>query len=153
MKRAGTIIALVAALLMFVMPPVEFARAAAPTLPALGSSVQILTFHLSGQYTAATYTGVVKFNAPYAMRVLYVQAVVRAQGGTQGTTTVQVKNAGSNVTNAMDLTVAAGTVVEASTYTNRSVAKDAAVTADLVISGGSSPTINDVTILMVVGRR
>lgn len=130
------------------------AHAAAPALPSLGSDLQVLTFHLSGQYTASK-TNLVKFNAPFPLRVLYVQASIQAKGGTQGTTTLQVLNAGTGVTNAMDLgTPAAATVVEATlTAAQQNVAVDAAITADLVITGGTSPTIDHITLVVVVGRR
>lgn len=130
------------------------AGAAAPQLPAIGAALQVLTFHLAGQYTASK-TGIVKFNAPFDLRVLYVEAAIQAKGGTQGTTTLQILNAGTGVTNAMDLgTPAAGTVVEATlTAAQQNVAKDAAITADLVITGGTSPTIDHVTLVIVVGRR
>src|SRR2546430_4529240 len=56
-------------------------------------------------------TGVVKVNVPFPVRVLYLHASIRAKGGTQGVTTLQCFNAGTAVTNAMDLgTPAAGTI-------------------------------------------
>lgn len=130
------------------------AQAAAPALPAIGSDLQVLTFHLSGQYTASK-TGIVKFNAPFDLRILYVEVAIQAKGGTQGTSTVQVLNAGTGVTNAMDIgTPAAGTVVEATlTAAQQSVAKDAALTVDLVITGGTSPTIDHISVVIVTGRR
>jgi hypothetical protein len=130
------------------------AQAAAPNLPGIGASLIVLPFHISGQYTASK-TALVKLNMPFPARVLYVHASINAKGGTQGTTTLQCLNAGTGVTNAMDLgTPAAGTIVEATlTAAQQNVAKDAAFTCDLVMTGGSSPTINDVTLIVVLGRR
>jgi hypothetical protein len=130
------------------------AEAAAPQLPPPGSSVLIIPIHVSGQYNASK-TNLVKFPAPFDLRVLYVTAAIQAKGGTQGTTTLTVLNAGQAVTNAMDLgTPAAAAVVEATLVgAQQNVAKDAAITADLVITGGSTPTIDNITLMVVVGRR
>ncbi len=130
------------------------AEAAWPQLPAIGANLEVLTFHFSGQFTASK-TNLMKFTAPFDLRVLGVQAAIQAKGGTQGTTTLQVLNAGTGVTNAMDLgTPAAATVVEATlTAAQQNVAKDAAITADLVITGGTSPTIDNITLIVVVNRR
>lgn len=146
------LVAILALAPLLALPPA--AHGAAPALPAIGSNLQVLTFHLSGQYNASK-TGLVKFTAPFDLRILYVQAAIQAKGGTQGTTTLQILNAGTGVTNAMDLgTPAAGTVVEATlTAAQQNVAKDAAITADLVMTGGSTPTIDHVTLVLVVGRR
>ena len=145
-----TVLALAAVPVLATAP----AFAAAPQLPAPGANIQILTFHASGQYTASK-TNLVKFPAPYDLRILYAAAAIQAKGGTQGTTTLQVLNAGTGVTNAMDLgTPAAATIVEATlTAAQQNVAKDAAITADLVITGGTSPTIDQITLILVVGRR
>jgi len=129
-------------------------EAAAPQLPALGANLHILTFHASGQFNASK-TNLVKFPAPFDLRVLYVTAAIQAKGGTQGTTTLTVLNAGQAVTNAMDIgSPAAATVVEATLVAaQQNVAKDAAITADLVITGGTSPTIDHISLVIVVARR
>lgn len=139
-------------LLPFLAPPPPSVEAAAPAFPGGGSAVMPLTFHLSGQFTASK-TGIVKFSA-MDMRVLYVTASIQAKGGTQGTTTLTVNNGASAVTNAMDLSGTAGTIVEATLVTaQRNVAKNTAITADLVITGGSSPTIDHITLVIWVQRR
>jgi hypothetical protein len=130
------------------------ALAAPPALPSTGTAIYTLTFHLSGQWAAATKTGIITFTAPSAMRVLYVQAVAAAKGGTQGTSTLTCNNAGSAVTNAMDLTGTAGTVIEATLVAaQQSIAGGNKVTCDLVISGGSSPTLDNITVGITYQRQ
>ncbi len=131
-------------------PPVQ---AASPAMPATGSALFPMTFHLSGTYTTSA-TAAIQFNAPFPMRLLYATVVVQAKGGTQGTSTIQVKHAGTAVTNAIDLTGTAGTNLEATlTAAQQSVAKDGTVTADLVITGGTSPTLSNVTVTLWYQRR
>ena len=127
---------------------------ASPLMPALGSNIMPITFHLSGAHTASV-TGQIKFNAPFDMTVLYVTASIQAKSGTQGTTTLTLTNATNAFTNAMDLgTPAALTVVEATLVAAQvAVAKDAAVQGDLVITGGSTPSISNISVCVWVQRR
>lgn len=123
------------------------AYAATPN-QAPAAPVQVIAFHLSGQYTA-TAADVVKFNLPYAAQLIGVQATARASGGTSPTLTVDVQEgAGSVLSSAMSIT--AGTVAEG-TITDASLADEAAMTVDLTI-GGTSPTWNDITVLLTLVR-
>jgi hypothetical protein len=103
----------------------------------------LLPFHISGQYTAST-TAVVKFVAPMPCEVYHASATARASGGTSPTLSVVLKNGASTVSTIGPIT--AGTVSEG-TLANTSVADEASVTVDLTI-GGTSPTWNDITVLI-----
>lgn len=154
------ILALIAAVLIL-GPAVLWA--ASPAMPALGSSIWPMTFHISGQYTA-TATNIAKFTAPVAMRLLYATASARAKGGsnvvagsTTAETNVQILNAGTGMTTgALGIGLgnpAAAVVAEASLLaTQQNIAKDAAVSADLVLLG-NNPTVNDVTVTLWFQRR
>lgn len=149
MKR---ILIAVLALMLLVAPAVPL-YAASPLMPALGSSVMPLTFHLSGTFTASA-TGVVSFRAPFDMQALYVSVVNQAKGGTQGTSTIGCLNAGTLFTNAIDLTGTAGAVLEATLVGAQiGIAKDATVTCDLTITGGTSPTISNITVVIWAQQR
>lgn len=150
MKRI--LIALLALMLLFA--PAAPLYAASPLMPALGSSVMPLTFHLSGTIAAGTYTGIVSFRAPFDMQALYVTVVNQAEGGTQGTSTLGCLNAGTLFTNAVDLTGTPGTVLEATLVAaQQAIAKDATVTCDLAITGGTAPTISNITVTIWAQRR
>lgn len=147
MKR---LLGLVLAGLVALAPAVAFA--AAPKLPSVSTAVFPLTFHLTGDVAAAT--GIISFPAAADMRVLYVTAVAQAKSGTQGTSTIQCKNGSTAFTNAMDLTGTAGTAVEATLVAaQQSIAKDTVVTCDLVISGGSTPKLFNINVVIWAQRR
>jgi len=109
----------------------------------------VIPFHISGQYTATT-ASVVKFKLPYAAKLVGVSATARASGGTTPTLTVDVKEAGTTVLSA-PVSITAGTVSEG-TITDTLLADESTITADLTI-GGTSPTWNDITLLLTVVRR
>lgn len=136
---------------MFLGPTV--ALAASPAMPSVATPVYPVLIHLSGQWTTSS-AAVVNFRMPYPAHVLYASVITQAKGGTQGTSTMTCKNASNAFTNAMDISGTAGTVVEAtlvSAYQN--IAKDTVVSCDLVISGGSSPTIDNITVTLWMQRR
>lgn len=110
--------------------------------------VQMVPFHISGQYTATT-AGVVKLTLPYKAKLIGVSATARASGGTSPTLTVDVKEGGTTVLSA-PISITAGTVAEG-TITDASLADEAAITVDLTI-GGTSPTWNDITVLLTIVR-
>jgi hypothetical protein len=122
---------------------------AATTNPAPGSSgYMVMPFSLNRQYTSTT-AGVVRFKAPFPCAVLNVYATARASGGTSPTLTVDVKEAGTTVLSA-PVSVTAGTVSEG-TITDKKIADEAVVTIDLTI-GGTSPTWDDITVVLVLKR-
>ncbi len=152
MKRIITVLTAAALLLTpgFSGAPTH---AAAPAMPALGTGIDGLTFHLSGTFSASA-VGVVSFRAPTDLQVLYVTVVNQAKGGTQGVSTLGCLNAGTLFTNAVDLTGTAGAILEATLVAaQQSIAKDATVTCDLTITGGTAPTISNITVVIWIQRR
>lgn len=115
----------------------------------LGVQQHVVAFHISGQYTATT-AGVVRFKLPYPAKLVGVSASARASGGTTPTLTVDVKEAGTTVLST-PIAVTAGTVSEG-TVTDSLLADESIITADLTI-GGTSPTWNDIVLLLTVVRR
>ncbi len=110
---------------------------------------EVLIFSINKQYTATT-AGVVRFKMPWPAKLVTVQAAARASGGTTPTLTVDVKEAGtSKLTSAV--TVTAGSVAEAAIGTTPRIADEAVITVDLTI-GGTTPTWDDITVIMVVKR-
>lgn len=112
--------------------------------------VNLMTFHVSGQYTATT-AGVAKFKLPFAAKLINATAYARASGGTTPTLTIDVKNGASSVLNA-PFSLTAGTVGEATTVTSPNFADESVVSIDLNI-GGTSPTWNDITVILMLVRR
>lgn len=139
--------ALAAAVLTLAAIPAP-APAATPNLSIAIPGVQMIAFHISGQYTATT-AAVVRFNLPFAATLIGAQASARASGGTSPTLTVDVKAGGSTVLSA-PITVTAGAVAEG-TITTATLADEAAITVDLTI-GGTSPTWNDITVVLTIVR-
>lgn len=126
-------------------------RAAIAQTPNFGTAIPgvvVLPFHISGQYTANT-TAVVRFAMPFPARLVGVQATARASGGTSPTLTVDVMEAGVTVLSA-PVAVTAGAVAFG-TITDDTIADEAAVTVNLAI-GGTSPTWNDIVVILTVVR-
>lgn len=135
-------------LIALAMMATTFAHAATPNYN-LNADVEVIAFHISGQYTTTT-AGVVKFALPFPAKLVGVSTTARASGGTSPTLTVDVKAGGTTVLSA-PISVTAGTVAEG-TITTSTLADEAAITADLTI-GGTTPTWNDITLLLTVVRR
>lgn len=114
----------------------------------VGVDVVVIPFHISGQYTATT-ASVAKFNLPFAGQLIGVSATARASGGTSPTLTVDLKQGGTTVLSA-PISITAGTVAEG-TITTSALSDEASMTVDLTI-GGTSPTWNDITVLITVVR-
>ena len=125
------------------------ASAATPNVAVGAGQVVVIPFHISGQYTATT-ASVVKFNVPFPAYVLGVGTTARASGGTTPTLTVDVKSGGTSILSA-PISVTAGTYAEG-TVTTTNLADEAVITVDLTITG-TSPTWNDITLLITVARR
>lgn len=122
---------------------------AATTNPSPASpGYMVLPIHVSGQYTA-TAAGVVKFKMPFPATVVHASATARASGGTSPTLTVDVLEAGTTILSSA-ISITAGTVSDG-TLSDTALADEAAVTVDLTI-GGTSPTWNDITVLLVLKR-
>jgi len=125
-----------------------FALAATPN-QALTDDVELIPFHISGQWTATT-AAVAKIKLPFPAKLIGVSATARASGGTSPTLTVDVQEAGVSVL-AAPVAITAGAVAEA-TIADSALADESLVTVDLAI-GGTTPTWNDITVLLTVRRR
>lgn len=115
----------------------------------LGVPEQVVPFHISGQFTATT-AGAIRFKLPFPAKLVGVSATARASGGTTPTLAIDVKEAGTTVLSA-PIAITAGTVSEG-TVTDSLLADESIITADLTI-GGTSPTWNDIVVLLTVVRR
>jgi hypothetical protein len=123
-------------------------QAATPNFSASNPSIVVMPFHISGQYTATT-AAVVKFNIPFKAKVIGVGASARASGGTSPTLTVDLKNGATSMLSA-PINITALTYTEG-TLTTTTLADEATVNVDLNI-GGTSPTWNDITVLITLLR-
>lgn len=112
------------------------------------NGVVVIPFHISGQYTATT-ASVVKFAMPFPCRIIGVGATARASGGTSPTLTVNLLDDGVSALSGA-IAITAGTYAEG-TIANAVVADESVMTVDLTI-GGTSPTWNDITVLVTVVR-
>lgn len=128
--------------------PTAHVAAQTPNFSTAISGVVVLPFHISGQYTANT-TAVIRFAMPFDARVVSVQASARASGGTTPTLTVDVLAGGVSILSA-PVAVTAGSNAFA-TIATAAVADEAAMTVNLAI-GGTSPTWNDIVVVITVVR-
>lgn len=118
-----------------------------PNFP-IATSVQVVPLVISGQYTATT-TGVVRVKMPFKAKLLGVSATARASGGTTPTLTVNVKQGAASVL-AAPISITAGNVTEGS-ITSPQLDDEGTVTVDLTI-GGTSPTWNDISVVLTLAR-
>jgi hypothetical protein len=121
-----------------------------PNVPAGGSPVTPILIHLSGQYTTSR-TAVSTFKLPFAAKLIGVCAAARVSGGTTPTLTVNVKDDGVSVlTSAVSVT--GGAAADASIdSTKAQIADESVMTIDLTI-GGTSPTWDDIDVLLTFVR-
>lgn len=140
----GLLLALAVACASFFAPAV---LADTPNFP-VSTPVHMVPLVISGQYTATT-TGVVQIKLPFKAKLVGVSATARASGGTTPTLTVNVKQGATSVLSA-PISLTAGTVAEGS-IANAQLADEATLTVDLTI-GGTSPTWNDITVLLTLAR-
>jgi hypothetical protein len=125
------------------------AQAATPNVAVGAGQVGVITLHVSGQYTTSL-TAVSRFAMPFPARVLGVGASARASGGTSPTLTVDLKSGGTTMLSA-PFAVTAGAYSEG-TLTVNTVPDENAITVDFAITG-TSPTWNDITIIITYARR
>ena len=151
MKRIASVLvvlAIVAATFLFATVSTQ---AATPNVAVGAGQVVVIPFHISGQYTAST-TAVVQFNMPFPCQVLGVGATARASGGTTPTLTVDVlKGATPASILSAPISITAGTYSEG-TVATAAIADESPITVDLAI-GGTTPTWNDITVLITVARK
>lgn len=141
---------LVATLCVFclTLPMQPVAVAATQNYSVAFPGVVTIPIQVSGQYTATT-AAVARFKLPFAARVIGVSCSARASGGTSPTLTIDVNDDGTTILSG-DVTVTAGSVSEG-TISTAAVADESVVTVDLTI-GGTSPTWDDITVLITVVR-
>lgn len=143
-----TVLSMVVALLVMLPLLGTPAQAATPNYSVAVPGVQVIPIQLSGQYTT-NVTAVARFQLPFPARVIGVSASARASGGTTPTLTVDVLDDGTSVVSSA-VSVTAGSVSEG-TVANAAVADESVITVDLAI-GGTSPTWDDITVLVTVVR-
>lgn len=124
------------------------AAAATSNVPSAIPGVLTLPVLISGQRTATT-VAVVRFKLPFAARVLGVSATARASGGTTPTLTVDVLDDGTTILSA-PISITAAAVAEG-TVSAPAVADESVITVNLAI-GGSSPTWDDIVVLITLFR-
>lgn len=144
----STLLAVAALAIGVAIAPAQ-AQAATPNIAVGAGQVAVFPLHISGQYTASQ-TGVARFAMPFACDALGVGASARASGGTTPTLTVDVLEGGVSILSA-PIAVTAATYSEG-TITDSAIADEAVVTVNLTI-GGTSPTWNDITVLLTCSRR
>lgn len=113
------------------------------------AQVEVIPFTISGQWTATT-TGVATIKLPFPAKLIGVSATARASGGTTPTLTVDVKQGSTSVLSA-PISITAGTLSEG-TITTSSLTDESTISVNLAI-GGTSPTWNDITVLLTVIRQ
>lgn len=114
----------------------------------LSAAIVVVPFHISGQYIATT-TGVVKFLLPFRAKVIGVSASARASGGTTPTLTVDVLN-GATTMLAAPIALTAGTPAQG-TVTVANHADESTINVNFAITG-TSPTWNDITVILTLAR-
>lgn len=110
----------------------------------------LLPFHLAGQY-AADVTAVARIKLPCPGKVLGVSASARASGGTTPTLTVDVLDDGTSILSS-PVAVTAGSVAEATLdSTKTAIADESVLTVNLAITG-TTPTWDDIDVLVTLVR-
>ncbi len=122
------------------------ARAYPPDSPMLLT----VPFNLNRQYNATT-TNVLRHRLPCAARLVDASFAVRASGGTSPTLTVDVLDDGVSLLASPQAVTAAGGIQEATLAANPVIAKDSVLSVNLAI-GGTSPTFDDISGMLVFER-
>lgn len=149
-KSIGTpILAALALAAAAIATPADQAAADTPNYSVATPGVVLLPVHLSGQYDADV-TGVATVQLPFPARILGVSATARASGGSAPTLAVEVLDDGTTVLSA-PIDVTAGAVAEG-TLAAPVVADESEISIDLAF-GGTSPTFDDIDILITLVRQ
>ncbi len=134
-------------MMILLLPVMSFAATTNPS--SASSGYVVIPIQISGQYTATT-AAVAKFKSPFPFQVVHISATARAAGGTSPTLTVDVKQGSTSLLTA-PISVTAGTVSDGTLATSPSIPDEANVSVDLTI-GGTTPTWNDITVLIALKR-
>ncbi len=112
-----------------------------------GSPVHVLPFHFAS--VTADTTAAVKIKLPFEADIAGFTVVARSSSGTTPTLAVDLKATGTSVLSAP---VAVSTSVTEATIATKRVADEAIITIDFDIGGTSTPTFNDVDLLLTLIR-
>ncbi|MGQ0545551.1 MAG: hypothetical protein ACT4P3_09500 [Betaproteobacteria bacterium] len=148
MKR--TFLALIVAALAIGLQPMltPTAEAATPNISVGGGQVMVLPVFIAGQRTATVTP--VKFAMPQPCDMIGVGATARASGGTSPTLTVDLQDDGVSVLSSA-ISITAGTWSEG-TISNAAIGDESVMTVVLTI-GGTSPTWDDITVVLTCARK
>ncbi len=121
-----------------------------PNIAVATPGVVLLPIHLPGQYSADV-TAAARLKLPFAARVLGISVSARASGGATPTLGVDIEDDGASIlTEAVSVTE--GQVAEASIEASKAALDDESVlTVDLAITG-TTPTWDDVDVLITLAR-
>lgn len=118
------------------------------TPPISTPGVMVLPFVFAGA-TTATAAAKARFTLPLRAKLLGAQASARSSSGTTPTLAVDVQVGGVTALSApIDVTAAA---VAEGTIATAAIADEAEVTIDMTL-GGTSPTFNDVNVVLTIVR-
>ncbi|SDG60708.1 hypothetical protein [Thalassobaculum litoreum] len=118
-------------------------------LPISTPGVLVLPFNFPGA-NAATAVARARFDLPFPAKLLDVQVSARSSTGTDPTLDIDVQAGGESVLDA-EIAVTAATVTHGVIATDR-LADEAELTIDFTIGGTSSPTFNDVQVVLTLVR-
>lgn len=122
-----------------------------PNVTVGAGQVVTIPILIAGQRTG-NVTAVARFALPFPGDVLGVAASARASGGTSPTLTVDVMDDGVSILSA-PVAVTAGAVAQATlASTVPAVADESVMTVNLAITG-TSPTWDDIMVLITVSRK
>lgn len=126
----------------------QYARAATPNVAVGAGQVMTLPLFIAGQRTATVTP--IKFAMPQPCDMIGVGATARASGGTSPTLTVDVQDDASSILSA-PISITAGTWSEG-TISSAAIADESVMTVVLTI-GGTTPTWDDITVMLTCARR
>jgi hypothetical protein len=132
------------------VPSIKPAPAATTNVSVQAPDVVAFPFLVAGQRTA-TQTAVVRFKLPFPAQVLGVSATARVSGGTTPTLTIDVMDDGVSVLTT-PVTVTGGAVAEASLDSTKITIGDESVITINTAIGGTSPTWDDICVLITLVR-
>lgn len=114
--------------------------------PGIGIATKSIVLHRTTQLTTTDLVGMFAWRPPQNIQVLGFSVVARAKGGTHASTVFDLM-AGATLVASVNLTaVAAGAVGEAATIASENVAADTLLTVNFTETGGTTPTLDDVSV-------
>lgn len=141
----GVSLAVMLVATIFLFAPLSQSATSNPS-PA-SSGYFTMPIHFDSQLTASA-ADKAEFTMPWPAQLVQIQCVARAGGGTSPTYTFTLQEGAGTLATCSPVT--AGTVVEG-TISDAAVADEANITLDYA-STGTSPTLDDVTVLLIFKR-